>query len=85
MNTITVGDKIEVQDAGLEMLRKLCPGMPPNHYGMVDEILSDGTLMILFDDTKQVAPYPASACRKRSIFAKPPQNPPKGKHPDMFG
>jgi len=32
--------------------------MPPNHHGVVQEILRDGDLMILFDDTKYVAPYP---------------------------
>lgn len=53
-----VGDKVEVLDEGLATLRRLCPEMPPNHHGAVDRILENGDLLVLFDDTKQVAPYP---------------------------
>lgn len=61
----TIGDPVEVIDEGLAMLRRLCPGMPPNHHGTVSEIWDDGTLLILFDDTEQAAPYPPSDVRRR--------------------
>jgi hypothetical protein len=32
---LKVGDDVEVLDAGLAMLRRLCPAMPPNHHGRV--------------------------------------------------
>lgn len=61
----SAGDKIEVIDDGLAMLRKLCPDMPPNHYGCVER--TQGRLVfVLFDDTKQTAPYPEHLVKLRA-------------------
>ncbi len=38
MAELKVGDQVEVIDEGLAMLRRLCPGMPPNHRGRIEEI-----------------------------------------------
>lgn len=69
---LTVGDEVEVLDAGLAMLRKVCPDMPPNHHGRVAEIEGD-TIMVEFpidgsyDDHSQVAPYPRHEVKKRAV------------------
>lgn len=39
------GDPVQVEDEGLEMLRRLCPGMPPNHHGRVSEVKGDLVLV----------------------------------------
>lgn len=66
MRKFNVGDKIEVLDEGLAMLRRICSDQPPNHYGEVSEIWDNGnTLLILFDDTEQAAPYPSNLVRLR--------------------
>lgn len=65
-----VGDEVEVLDEGLAMLRRLCPGMPPNHHGRISEI--DGaTIYVEFpiDGTyehSQTAPYDVEQIRKRA-------------------
>lgn len=66
-----IGDKVKVNDPGLAMLRRLMGGNP-NHYGVVEEIWNDGTLLINFpigeDDPKehsQVAPYPPDMVEHR--------------------
>ena len=69
MSELTVGDNVEVQDAGLEMLRRLCPDQPPNHHGRVESIDGD-TVMVEFPiggsyEHSQSSPYPRSAVRKR--------------------
>lgn len=70
MSELKVGDDVEVLDAGLAMLRQMCPGMPPNHYGRVEAIDGD-TVMVEFPidgsyaDHSQSAPYPRSEVRKR--------------------
>jgi hypothetical protein len=61
-----VGDRVEVLDEGLAKLRAIVPGAPPNHHGVVEEIWSDGNLLIIFDDTEQSAPYPPNLVRLRS-------------------
>lgn len=65
-----VGDLVEVLDEGLAMLRRICPDMPPNHYGRVSEIKGD-EIWVEFPldggyEHSQVAPYPANMVRKRS-------------------
>jgi hypothetical protein len=47
------------------MANPLCPGMPPNHHGVVEEIWDDGALLILFDDTESSAPYPPQLVKRR--------------------
>lgn len=69
MIELKVGDNVEVQDAGLEMLRRLCPNQPPNHHGRVEAIYGD-TVMVEFPvdggyEHSQSAPYQRSAVRKR--------------------
>jgi len=70
MSEINVGDDVEVLDAGLAMLRRLCPGMPFNHHGRVEAIKGD-TIMVEFpidgsyEDHSQTSPYPRSEVRKR--------------------
>lgn len=69
---LKVGDKVRVMDQGLLMLQQFAPkGAKPNNEGVVSEIMEDGDLLIEFpigdDDPKehsQVAPYPASICKK---------------------
>lgn len=69
---LEVGDPVEVLDEGLAILRKVAPGMPPNHHGRVSEIDGD-TIMVEFpidgsyEDHSQVAPYPVSEVRKRAV------------------
>lgn len=71
-HNLKVGDKVEVLDQGLLMLQKFAPpGAKPNNHGTVSELLEDGDVMIEFpigdDDPEkhsQIAPYPASICRK---------------------
>ena len=70
--SFSVGDPVEVLDQGLAMLRKLCPGMPPNHHGRVAEIDGD-TIMVEFpidggyEEHSQVAPYPRSEVKRRAV------------------
>jgi len=58
------GDKVEVSDPGLAMLRSLMPELPPNNVGWVHKIQGDEILVafpIGSEDSKdhyQVAPYP---------------------------
>ena len=67
---LSVGDKVEVLDEGLAMLRRVAPDMPPNHHGRIQEIDGD-TIMVEFpidgsyEDHSQVAPYPRSEVRRR--------------------
>lgn len=70
MSEFAVGDLVEVLDDGLAELRRICPGMPPNHHGRVRAIEGnqievefpiDGTY-----DHSQIAPYPRDMVRKRS-------------------
>lgn len=63
---LSVGDPVEVLDEGLAMLRRLCPGMPPNHHGVVAEFMGDRVL-VQFDDSDQAAPYPRSQVRRREV------------------
>ena len=71
--SFNVGDPVEVNDPGLEMLRSLMPDAPPNHYGTVAEIWDDGTILVAFpiegaalEEHSQVAPYPPAMVKKRS-------------------
>jgi len=68
VHAFKVGDKVEVEDEGLATLRKICPGMPPNHHGTVHEIRGD-IVMVSFPvgDHSQLAPYPRAQVKKRSI------------------
>lgn len=69
---LTVGDEVEVLDAGLAMLQRVAPGMPPNHHGRVQGIDGD-TIVVEFpidgsyDDHSQVAPYPRSKVKRRAV------------------
>lgn len=70
MDDLKVGDDVEVLDAGLAMLRRLCPDQPPNHHGRIEAIDGD-TITVEFpidgsyDGHSQSAPYPRSEVRKR--------------------
>ena len=69
MSDLKVGDLVKVSDEGLEMLRRLCPGMPPNHHGRVERIDVD-IIWVEFPidgsyEHSQTAPYPARMVRKR--------------------
>ncbi len=66
-----IGDNVKVNDPGLAMLRRLMGGKP-NHHGIVEEILEDGTLLINFpigdddpEEHSQVAPYPPEMVEHR--------------------
>jgi len=65
--TLSVGDKVEVLDPGLAMLRRFSGGKP-NHHGKVSEIWDDGTILVEFplsgENHSQAAPYPANMVRK---------------------
>lgn len=70
MDDLKVGDDVEVLDAGLAMLRRLCPDQPPNHHGRVEAI--DGDMITVefpidgsYDGHSQSAPYSRSEVRKR--------------------
>jgi hypothetical protein len=64
---LTVGDPVEVLCEELEMIRRLCPNSPPNHYGWVHEIRKDGTIVVQFPITQhsQVVPYPPNKVVRR--------------------
>jgi len=69
MSKLNIGDKVEIIDEGLEMLRRVCPGMPANHHGRVLSIDGD-TVMVEFPIGRssmhsQAAPYPMSQVKKR--------------------
>ena len=64
-----VGDEVEVLDEGLAMLRRLCPGMPPNNHGRIGSIEGD-TVMVEFPvngsyEHSQTSPYHWSEVRNR--------------------
>ena len=69
-----VGDKVEVMDEGLAMLRRFAPPRAkPNHHGTIAEIWDDGQVLVEFpigdddpDEHSQVAPYPAEMVRLRA-------------------
>lgn len=66
MSDFQVGDEVEVLDEGLAMLRRLCPGMPPNHHGRIESVEGDMvTVEFPNGDQSQSAPYPRSQVRKR--------------------
>ena len=73
--TLAAGDPVEVLCPGLAMLRRLMPNMPPNHHGTVAEVWADGQILVEFplsgDNHSQVAPYPKSMVRKRTISPQP--------------
>ena len=65
-----IGDKVEVLDEGLAMLRKVCPDMGPNHHGIVLEAKGDLIFVEFPIDGKygghpQVAHYPVDMVRIR--------------------
>ncbi len=71
---LKIGDKVEVMDAGLEMLRQLMgPKARPNHHGTVAELWDDGTILVEFPIPghsgakahSQVAPYPSDQVKRR--------------------
>lgn len=69
MNThLEVGDEVEVLDEGLAMLRRMMPGMPPNHHGKVSEVWADRRILVEFElsgeNHSQAAPYEAGLVRK---------------------
>lgn len=64
MNSLTVGELVQVTDIGLASLRAIMPDAGPNHYGAVAGVGEDGQIMVLFpigdDDPAehgQVVPY----------------------------
>lgn len=64
---LKVGDMVEVLDEGLAMLRRLCPGQPPNNIGTVAEIRDDGHIEVHFplpgENHSQAAIYPREEVR----------------------
>ena len=76
MEELKIGDPVEVIDEGLAILRRMMKqagvDVPPNHHGIIDEILDDGTIMVRFpiggddpEEHSQIAPYPPSKVRYR--------------------
>ena len=75
INSLKVGDPVEVIDEGLIMLQKFAPpGSKPNNHGYVYELNygEDDEVLVEFpigddpmDEHSQVAPYPMSMIRKR--------------------
>lgn len=70
MTDLQIGDDVEVLDEGLAMLRRLCPGMPPNHHGRVQEV-NGKSIMVEFPidgsyEHSQVSPYPRDQVRRRA-------------------
>lgn len=72
IDNLKVGDPVEVLDPGLAMLRALMPDMPPNHHGIIVEVLGDGEFLIEFpignddpEEHSQIAPYSSFMLRKR--------------------
>jgi alkanesulfonate monooxygenase SsuD/methylene tetrahydromethanopterin reductase-like flavin-dependent oxidoreductase (luciferase family) len=68
VSDFNVGDRVEVLDEGLAMLRRLCPDQPPNHHGRVSEIDGD-TIFVEFPidggyEHSQCSPYPVSKVRR---------------------
>lgn len=64
MSTFKHGDRVLVTDPGLAQLRAIMRGAtgtepPPNHHGTVEEVMSNGDVLIYFDDGGG-APYPPS-------------------------
>lgn len=65
---VTKGDRVFVVDEGLARLRDIMrratgSAPPPNHFGTVEEVWDDGTVLIAFDENGiegagNVAPYP---------------------------
>lgn len=83
MNKFKVGDKVEVIDQGLAMLKATMERITgkkqkPNNQGTVLEIWDEGkTILVDFpigdddpDEHSQSAPYPENAVR---LLSKPPQ------------
>lgn len=67
MSDVHVNARVEVQDPGLAELRAIMrratrSDPPANHIGTVEEISGD-LAYILFDDTKQLSPYPLDQLR----------------------
>lgn len=64
---LKVGDMVEVLDEGLAMLRRVCPGQPPNNIGTVAEIRDDGDIEVHFplpgENHSQAAIYPKELVR----------------------
>jgi len=78
MENLKVGDKVEVMDSGLLMLKVTMERITgkkqkPNNYGVVSEILDSGkTIMVDFpigdddpEEHSQCAPYPANLVKLR--------------------
>ncbi len=59
---LKIGDKVEVLDEGLAMLRRLMPSKKPNNVGKIAEFWKDGQILVEFKlsgrNHSQVAPYP---------------------------
>lgn len=71
MTELNIGDEVEVLDEGLAMLRRMCPGMPPNHHGRVQEVNGDSIMVEFpidgsYDEHSQMAPYPRGQVRRRT-------------------
>lgn len=67
------GDRVMVTDPGLATLRAIMREAtgkepPPNHHGTVEEIWTDGTVLIYFDDGAS-APYPPSDVVKLAVHS----------------
>lgn len=63
-----VGDRVEVLDPGLAMLRQFSPkGAKPNNIGKVSKIMDKGDILVEFKlsgkNHSQVAPYPENMVR----------------------
>lgn len=70
MNDLKCGDEVEVLDEGLAMLRRRCPGQPPNHHGRVSEI-HDNLIFVEFPidgsyEHSQCSPYMREQVRLRT-------------------
>lgn len=65
---LSIGDKVEVLDEGLAMLRRMCPDHPPNNIGIVSAFLPSGLVEIEFpvsgENHTQSAPYQIGQIKK---------------------
>lgn len=65
---LKIGDLVEVQDEGLEMLRKICPDQPLNNIGEIKGFTPSGDVEVWFklsgENHSQASLYPRGKVKK---------------------
>ena len=68
LDALSIGDRVEVLDEGLAMLRKYGMVAPPNNIGKVVEFWPGGDVLVEFplsgENHSQVALYPRNRVKK---------------------